>query len=161
MCFLFWNLGHLWANDCAQNALLYKWKKLVGFWLCNWTSQTRLASCQHSHEPPSGGTMNSCLWNVSQGISVSWSLIGQLMSILSSHWPTAELAGSWTRLSLLPVSQPYFMSDTCNKKSLISNLKKLFFRYGLFDFEYTHQCQGTTEASKKEKLFLMSWCPDR
>ena len=35
------------------------------------------------------------------------------------------------------------------------------FRYGLYDFEYTHQCQGTTEASKKEKLFLMSWCPDR
>merc|ERR1711953_1237537 len=32
-------------------------------------------------------------------------------------------------------------------------------RYGLFDFEYTHQCQGTTEASKKEKLFLMPWCP--
>merc|ERR1712117_275515 len=33
-------------------------------------------------------------------------------------------------------------------------------RYGVYDFEYTHQCQGTTEASKKEKLFLMSWCPD-
>ena len=55
-------------------------------------------------------------------------------------------------------------------------------RYGLFDFEYTHQCQGTQEVSlrhmvffflwsffskpdwivqgKKEKLFLMSWCPD-
>ncbi|CAG9572984.1 unnamed protein product [Danaus chrysippus] len=33
-------------------------------------------------------------------------------------------------------------------------------RYGLFDFEYTHQCQGTSEASKKQKLFLMSWCPD-
>jgi cofilin len=33
-------------------------------------------------------------------------------------------------------------------------------RYGIFDFEYTHQCQGTTEASKKEKLFLLSWCPD-
>jgi len=32
-------------------------------------------------------------------------------------------------------------------------------RYGLFDFEYTHQCQGTQEG-KKEKLFLMSWCPD-
>ncbi|XP_065559381.1 cofilin/actin-depolymerizing factor homolog [Artemia franciscana] len=32
-------------------------------------------------------------------------------------------------------------------------------RYGVFDFEYTHQCQGTTEG-KKEKLFLMSWCPD-
>ena len=30
----------------------------------------------------------------------------------------------------------------------------------MFDFEYTHQCQGTTEASKKEKLFLISWCPD-
>ncbi|KAI8433625.1 hypothetical protein MSG28_015638 [Choristoneura fumiferana] len=29
-------------------------------------------------------------------------------------------------------------------------------RYGLFDFEYTHQCQGTSEASKKQKLFLMS-----
>lgn len=33
-------------------------------------------------------------------------------------------------------------------------------RYGLYDFEYTHQCQGTSEASKKQKLFLMSWCPD-
>ncbi len=54
-------------------------------------------------------------------------------------------------------------------------------RYGLFDFEYTHQCQGTQEVcylyylssnlylwlfncfssqGKKEKLFLMSWCPD-
>lgn len=33
-------------------------------------------------------------------------------------------------------------------------------RYGLFDFEYLHQCQGTTETSKKQKLFLMSWCPD-
>jgi len=33
-------------------------------------------------------------------------------------------------------------------------------RYGLFDFEYSHQCQGTTEASKKQKLFLMLWCPD-
>lgn len=35
-----------------------------------------------------------------------------------------------------------------------------FFRYGLFDFEYMHQCQGTSESSKKQKLFLMSWCPD-
>jgi len=33
-------------------------------------------------------------------------------------------------------------------------------RYGLYDFEYLHQCQGTTETSKKQKLFLMSWCPD-
>ena len=33
-------------------------------------------------------------------------------------------------------------------------------RYGLFDFEYQHQCEGTNEASKKEKLLLMSWCPD-
>lgn len=32
--------------------------------------------------------------------------------------------------------------------------------YGLFDFEYMHQCQGTSESSKKQKLFLMSWCPD-
>nr|ACO14623.1 Cofilin/actin-depolymerizing factor homolog [Caligus clemensi] len=33
-------------------------------------------------------------------------------------------------------------------------------RYGLFDFEYEHQCQGTTDSTKKEKLLLMSWCPD-
>lgn len=33
-------------------------------------------------------------------------------------------------------------------------------RYGLFDFEYTHQCQGTSESSKKQKLFLLCWCPD-
>jgi len=33
-------------------------------------------------------------------------------------------------------------------------------RYGLFDYEYSHQCQGTTEATKKQKLFLMNWCPD-
>merc|ERR1719178_669352 len=33
-------------------------------------------------------------------------------------------------------------------------------RYGLYDFEYEHQCQGTTETSHKQKLFLMSWCPD-
>jgi len=26
-------------------------------------------------------------------------------------------------------------------------------RYGVYDFEYTHQCQGTTEASKKRKTF--------
>ena len=39
-------------------------------------------------------------------------------------------------------------------------LYNLCHRYGVFDFEYTHQCQGTTEASKKEKLFLISWCPD-
>ena len=33
-------------------------------------------------------------------------------------------------------------------------------RYGLYDFEYQHQCEGTNEKSKKEKLLLMSWCPD-
>lgn len=33
-------------------------------------------------------------------------------------------------------------------------------RYGLFDFEYMHQCQGTTESSKKQKLVLLLWCPD-
>lgn len=33
-------------------------------------------------------------------------------------------------------------------------------RYGLYDYEYMHQCQGTTESSKKQKLFLMSWCPE-
>ena len=33
-------------------------------------------------------------------------------------------------------------------------------RYGLYDMEYEHQCQGATEVSKKQKLFLMAWCPD-
>jgi len=33
-------------------------------------------------------------------------------------------------------------------------------RYGLYDFEYAHQCQGTSESTSKQKLFLMSWCPD-
>ena len=33
-------------------------------------------------------------------------------------------------------------------------------RYGLYDMEYEHQCQGATEVSKKQKLMLMSWCPD-
>ena len=33
-------------------------------------------------------------------------------------------------------------------------------RYGIYDFEYQHQCQGTSEKTMKEKLLLMSWCPD-
>merc|ERR1712127_12721 len=30
-------------------------------------------------------------------------------------------------------------------------------RYGLYDFEYEHQCQGTTESSKKKKLYSSSF----
>ncbi|CAG5039301.1 unnamed protein product [Parnassius apollo] len=33
-------------------------------------------------------------------------------------------------------------------------------RYGIYDFEYTHQCEGSSGANKKQKLLLMSWCPD-
>lgn len=33
-------------------------------------------------------------------------------------------------------------------------------RYVLYDFEYIHSFQGTSEPSKKSKLILMSWCPD-
>jgi len=33
-------------------------------------------------------------------------------------------------------------------------------RYALYDFEYEHQCQGTSEKTMKQKLFLMTWCPD-
>merc|ERR1712130_719118 len=33
-------------------------------------------------------------------------------------------------------------------------------KYGLYDFEYEHQCQGTSEANIKKKLILMLWCPD-
>lgn len=32
-------------------------------------------------------------------------------------------------------------------------------RYGLFDFEYAYQRQGTLEG-KKQRLLLISWCPD-
>jgi len=32
-------------------------------------------------------------------------------------------------------------------------------RYGIYDFEYMHQSQGT-EAIPKKKLILMSWCPE-
>ena len=47
-----------------------------------------------------------------------------------------------------------------NQKIVISKAGESECRYGLYDFEYEHQCQGTTEVSKKQKLFLMSWCPD-
>merc|ERR1712200_20510 len=30
-------------------------------------------------------------------------------------------------------------------------------RYGLYDYEYEHQCQGTTESSKKKKLYSSSF----
>jgi len=33
-------------------------------------------------------------------------------------------------------------------------------RYGLYDYEYTHQCEGTEDRQVK-KLFLMLWCPDQ
>jgi len=33
-------------------------------------------------------------------------------------------------------------------------------RYGLYDYEYEHQCQGATDTSHKQKLFLMMYCPD-
>ncbi|KAF0303124.1 Cofilin/actin-depolymerizing factor [Amphibalanus amphitrite] len=33
-------------------------------------------------------------------------------------------------------------------------------RYGLFDYEYLHAVQGAAEPTKKQKLFLMLWCPD-
>jgi len=33
-------------------------------------------------------------------------------------------------------------------------------RYGLYDFEYGQQCEGTNVKSMNEKLILMIWCPD-
>lgn len=33
-------------------------------------------------------------------------------------------------------------------------------RYGCFDFEYVHQPEGTTDSIPKQKLILMTWCPD-
>ena len=35
-----------------------------------------------------------------------------------------------------------------------------FCRYGVFDFEYSHQCQGTTDTSLKQKLIMITWCPE-
>ena len=48
-----------------------------------------------------------------------------------------------------------FVSPSCHKAT-----NPHLTRYGLYDYEYEHQCQGTTESSKKQKLFLMAWCPD-
>ncbi|KAJ6635872.1 Cofilin/actin-depolymerizing factor like [Pseudolycoriella hygida] len=33
-------------------------------------------------------------------------------------------------------------------------------RYGVYDYEYTYQHQGTESVAQKHKLFLMLWCPD-
>jgi cofilin len=30
-------------------------------------------------------------------------------------------------------------------------------RYGVFDYEYEHLCQGATTGSQKQKLILLSW----
>ena len=48
----------------------------------------------------------------------------------------------------------------CCCSGILRYISLFIYRYGLFDFEYMHQCQGTSESSKKQKLFLMSWCPD-
>ncbi|XP_055334609.1 cofilin/actin-depolymerizing factor homolog [Paramacrobiotus metropolitanus] len=33
-------------------------------------------------------------------------------------------------------------------------------RYGVFDYEYEHKVQGAATESHKQKLILLSWCPD-
>jgi len=33
-------------------------------------------------------------------------------------------------------------------------------RYGVFDYEYEHLVQGASSGAAKQKLILMSWCPD-
>jgi len=33
-------------------------------------------------------------------------------------------------------------------------------RYGVFDYEYEHMVQGASSGSQKQKLILLSWCPD-
>ncbi|GAU87309.1 hypothetical protein RvY_00186 [Ramazzottius varieornatus] len=33
-------------------------------------------------------------------------------------------------------------------------------RYGVFDYEYDHLVQGASSESRKQKLILLSWCPD-
>ena len=60
-----------------------------------------------------------------------------------------------------------FVSSSCHKATFCHKTTSYhkatnshLTRYGLYDYEYEHQCQGTTESSKKQKLFLMAWCPD-
>jgi len=33
-------------------------------------------------------------------------------------------------------------------------------RYGLYDFEFEHSCEGAADKTKRSKLILMIWCPD-
>jgi len=80
-----------------------------------------------------------------------------------------EATGKWLFLHIAPLLCLIFTLTAGNRDSsyeeFLEHLKivgangEKDCRYGLFDFEYTHQCQGTQEG-KKEKLFLMSWCPD-
>ena len=135
-------------------------KKPGGFWLCNWTSQAQLASCQHSPEHLAEGQWTHPYEMCHKGsVSPCLSLVSSLNTLLllegQLSWPAA---GCFDLMPVFLMSE----SDTCNFERVLFEIdNKIFSRYGLFDFEYTHQCQGTTEASKKEKLFLMSWCPDR
>lgn len=43
--------------------------------------------------------------------------------------------------------------------AFLSSLGPQECRYCLYDFEYEHSFQGTSDTTKN-KLFLMSWCPD-
>ena len=78
-----------------------------------------------------------------------------VMVIDNCKWSVFANIGKWICILLGKREDSYedFMADifACGPEDC---------RYGLFDFEYSHQCEGTTEKSKKEKLLLMSWCPD-
>jgi len=41
----------------------------------------------------------------------------------------------------------------------LSNLGPDECRYGLYDFEFEHACEGAADT-KRSKLILMIWCPD-
>ena len=76
---------------------------------------------------------------------------------------TTSSSAIWRRLKV----KPFFSSLSGNRDASYEQFLTDIMgcgpedcRYGLYDFEYEHQCQGTSEKTRKEKLLLMSWCPD-
>ena len=89
--------------------------------------------------------------------------------MIQIFWQFVPINSLVNQVSVMPNTMIFW--TTCRKLVTLSagNRHLIHFtveqrhiwRYGLYDFEYEHQCQGTTDSSKKQKLFLMSWCPDR
>ena len=91
-------------------------------------------------------------------------LNGMSNLIAKNNWPITELLKLSNNFDKCALKVDNAASYLGNRDSTYENfLHDLMAsgpedcRYGLFDFEYEHQCQGTSERTKKEKLLLMSW----